>query len=218
VGDRDWLLWHDQYDDPGSSLSWRLRIIQQRIREYLDSSPAGTIRTISLCAGQGRDIVGALADHPRRGDVLARLVEVDPRNVAHAERLLAETDLAGVEVVQGDASSTSAYVGAVPAELVLACGVLGNLRDDDVENTIVNLPSLCAEGATVIWTRHRLHPDLTPTVRRWFAGAGFVEVAFDTSPEGPEAVGVHRLARAPSPFRDGVKLFEFIGYDKLMGS
>jgi hypothetical protein len=41
---------------------------------------------IRLCAGQGRDVVGALVDHPRRVDVVARLVELDPRNVAHAQR------------------------------------------------------------------------------------------------------------------------------------
>jgi hypothetical protein len=32
---------------------------------------------ISLCAGQGRDLLGVLADHPRREDVRARLVELD---------------------------------------------------------------------------------------------------------------------------------------------
>jgi DNA replication and repair protein RecF len=32
-----------------------------------------------------RDLIGVLASHPRRGDVRARLVEIDPRNVAFAE-------------------------------------------------------------------------------------------------------------------------------------
>jgi hypothetical protein len=31
-----------------------------------------------MCAGQGHDVLGALPDHPRRGDVTARLVELDP--------------------------------------------------------------------------------------------------------------------------------------------
>jgi hypothetical protein len=35
--------------------------------------------------------------------------------------------LGGVEVITGDASIPSAYDGAVPADLVLVCGVFGNI-------------------------------------------------------------------------------------------
>ena len=31
-----WSRWHDDYDDPESSLSWRLQVVQQRLREALD--------------------------------------------------------------------------------------------------------------------------------------------------------------------------------------
>jgi hypothetical protein len=77
-----------------------------------------------------------------------------------------------------------------------------------VRRTIAALPRLAAPGATVIWTRHRRAPDLTPAIRAWFGGAGFAEVAF-TSP-GPDgfAVGVHRLVDPPLPFRPG-PLFAF---------
>ena len=33
----------------------------------------------------------------------------------------------------GDASTTSAYRGAVPADLVLACGIFGNVSDEDIQ-------------------------------------------------------------------------------------
>ena len=46
------------------------------IKQALDEAPAGPLRVISLCAGQGRDLIEVLAEHPRRGDVRARLVEV----------------------------------------------------------------------------------------------------------------------------------------------
>ena len=74
------------------------------------------------------------------------------------------------------------------------------------------LPMLCSPGALVLWTRHRRPPDLTPDVRAWFADAGFDEVAFE-SPDaaGVVAVGVHRLAVAPQPFRPGTKWFTFVG-------
>ncbi|GHD35622.1 hypothetical protein GCM10010335_31060 [Streptomyces galbus] len=32
-----------------------------------------------MCAGQGRDLIGVLAGHPRRDDVRARLVELDEK-------------------------------------------------------------------------------------------------------------------------------------------
>ena len=75
---RDWRAWHDAYDHPGSSLAQRLRVVQARIVGALDAAPPGPLRAISLCAGQGRDLIPVLARHPRGRDVTARLVELDP--------------------------------------------------------------------------------------------------------------------------------------------
>jgi len=163
-----------------------------------------------MCAGQGNDVIGALALHPRARDVRARLVELNAENVERARA----TAPANVNVLCADASTTSAYDGAVPAEIVLANGVFGNISDADIEHTIRRLPSLCAPNASVVWTRHRRAPDVTPAFRGWFADAGFDEVAF----EGPEGfifgVGVNRLARDPDPFVPDVKLFDFVGSDQ----
>jgi hypothetical protein len=82
----DWQAWHDEYDDPQSPLARRLRVVRSRIRAALDTAPPGPLRLVSLRASQGRDVLGALAGHPRRTDVRARLVELDPRNCAYAER------------------------------------------------------------------------------------------------------------------------------------
>ena len=122
---RDWYAWHADYDRPGSGLAQRLGWVQERIRVALDTAPPGRVRAISLCAGQGRDLIGVLATHPRRDDVTARLVELDPRNTAVARRLAAEAGLTGVEVVTGDASLASQYASLVPAYLVVACGLFG---------------------------------------------------------------------------------------------
>jgi hypothetical protein len=163
-----------------------------------------------MCAGQGHDLIGALEGHPRARDVRARLVELNEPNVARARAAAP----AGVDVVDGDASDTTMYSGAVPADIVLANGVFGNISASDAEHTINCLPSLCAPGATVVWTRHRRPPDATPALRAWFAAAGFEEIAF----EGPDGfifgVGVHRLAREPDPFTPDVKLFQFVGSDQ----
>ena len=81
---RDWVSWHKAYDEPGSSLERRLRVVQRRVAEKLDEAPPGQVRIISMCAGQGRDLLSVLAQHPRRADVTARLVELDAANVAVA--------------------------------------------------------------------------------------------------------------------------------------
>ena len=203
----DWLDWHGEYDRPGSRLSQRLAAVQAQIAGALDRAAPGPVRVISMCAGQGRDLLGVLAVHPRRADVRARLVELDPRNVARARAAAPE----GVEVVQGDATSTSAYEGAVPADLVLVCGVFGHATDDGIRRIVDHLPTLCAEGATVVWTRGgRRQPDLRPAIRRWFAGAGFEEIARASRHAGGWGVGAHRLVAEPRPFQAGVRLFTFL--------
>jgi hypothetical protein len=204
-----WVEWHRAYDREDSRLRKRLAIVQAQIRDALEQCAPGPIRIISVCAGQGHDLIGALEDHPRAPDVRARLVELHPQN---CELALAAAP-SGVDILCGDASLTASYDGAVPADIVLANGVFGNISDADIVKTIETLPSPCAPGATVTWTRHRREPDLTPQIRHWFETAGFTEVAF----EGPEGfifgVGVNRLAKPPEPFRE-TKMFEFLGSDQ----
>ncbi|HEU5032123.1 MAG TPA: SAM-dependent methyltransferase [Spirillospora sp.] len=207
----DWAAWHNAYDDPESNLSRRLATVQDRIREVLDESPPGAFRMVSLCAGEGRDLLGVLADHPRRGDVTARLVELDEGLAASARAAAASAGLDGVEVVAGDASRTGAYAGAVPALLVLACGIFGNITGADIQRTIGLLPRLCGPGAHVIWTRNRKKPDMVPQIGRWFAEHGFEE-RWLSPPEGGHCVGVHRFTGEPVPLGDDVQMFEFVGY------
>ncbi|MEE3920047.1 hypothetical protein V2I01_22750 [Micromonospora sp. BRA006-A] len=77
-----------------------------------------------------------LAAHPRGADVTARLVELDPRNADPARRAAADAGLTGVEVVTGDASLTDCYADLAPADLALACGIFGNISDDDIRETV----------------------------------------------------------------------------------
>jgi hypothetical protein len=206
---RDWVAWHQDYDDPSSPLSRRLELVQRHLRAELDHAPTGGIRLISLCAGQGRDVIGVLARHPRRDDVRARLIELDERNVAVARQAAQAAGLDGVEVLQADAGTTDACAGAVPARIVMVCGIFGNITAGDIQVTVAALPSLCAPGALVLWTRHRGRPDLTPTIRSWFGEAGFREEAFDVSHDGFMAVGAHRLTGDPAALVPGLRLFTF---------
>ncbi|HVC42841.1 MAG TPA: hypothetical protein VND54_12760 [Candidatus Saccharimonadales bacterium] len=204
----EWVEWHKGYA-PGSPLTRRLEIVQGLIRGALDAAPPGPIAVISMCAGDGRDLLGVLAGHPRRDDVRARLVELDPELAARAHERAALVSPA-IDVVTGDAAWTSSYAGAVPADIVLACGIFGNITDDAVRNTVTRLPALCAPNATVIWTRGTFAPDLTPTIRAWFMEAGFSEVDFVTIPGTTLGVGADRLMSPPPAFEPGLRLFTFL--------
>jgi hypothetical protein len=205
----DWLDWHGRYDDPHTGLPERLTVVQGFIREILDRRPGGDIRIVSACAGQGRDLLPVLADHPGRERVRARLIELDPRNAGSARAFARNADLHRVEVVTADASETNAYFGAVPADLVLMCGVFGNISDEDVERTVRLLPGFCAREALLIWTRGRRLPDLTPAIRRWFGEAGFEERAFESPGPDSYSVGMHQLIGEPAPLQSDRRLFTF---------
>lgn len=101
------------------------------------------------------------------------------------------------------------YGGAVPAGLVLLCGVLGNISDDDARTTVMAMPELCQTGGTVVWTRNRRAPDRTPQIRRWFAEAGFAEVAFIAPEDELFSVSACRFLGEPQPL-GSTRQFRFI--------
>ncbi len=204
----EWVEWHERYK-PGSPLVRRLEVVQGLIRSAVDASPPGPIHLISMCAGDGRDILGVLPGHPRQADVHARLVELDPELARRAREHAAEVSPT-IEVLTGDASRTDSYAGAVPAGIVLACGIFGNITDDDVHNTVAHLPELCAADATVIWTRGTFAPDLTPTIRVWFMETGFSELDFVAIAGTWVGVGANRLTAPPRALVSDLQLFTFL--------
>ena len=210
----DWHSWHDDYDRPDSALAQRLRAVQDLIRQALDAAPAGPVRIVSLCAGQGRDLLEVLAEHPRRGDVRARLVELDPRNAEVAAATVDRLRLTGVEVVVGDASRTDHYADLVPADIVVACGIFGNITDDDIERTIGFFPQLAKSGATVLWTRGRTDPDRIPLILNWFDERAF-DLIWVSSPDVSYGVGAHRFTGQSEPLVSGAQIFDFVGSDVI---
>jgi hypothetical protein len=216
----DWFEWHDGYNNPRTGLARRLLMIQEQIRSALDDAPPGPLRAVSMCAGQGTDLIGVLTDHPRRADVTARLVELDPRNTEVARGLAAAAGLDGVEVVTGDAALASQYAGMVPANLVIACGLFGNLSNADIEATTGYCTQLCATGGVVVWTRGRWDPDLSPQVCAWFEERGFERVWLNDltgDPRFGHRVGVHKFTGTPAPLDESAVMFTFIGHDIRTG-
>ena len=156
------MAWHDAYDDPSSTLSARLELVQAHLAEALDHAPPGPVRLVSLCAGQGRDVIGVLPGHPRRDDVSAVLVEANADIAGMARAQAAEAGLPQVDVRHGDAGRAASFAGAVPADVLMLCGIFGNVSEADIERTVATAPAFCSPGATVIWTRHLRPPDPTP--------------------------------------------------------
>ena len=211
----DWKRWHDNYDDPTQNFAARLETVRERLRDALDQAPAGPLRALSLCAGQGRDLIPVLATHPRGRDVRARLVELDPELAEDARRAAADAGLTGVEVVTGDAAETDHYRDLAPADLVLVCGLYGNISDADIENTVATCAALCATGGTVVWTRGRTRfPGLVTRICDWYEQRGF-ERLWISEPEVKLCVAAHRQTREPAQFPAGQRMFEFVGYDVL---
>ncbi len=213
---RDWHEWYREYDDPASSLSERLAVVRSRLSSLLAAAAPGPVHLLGLCSGDGRDTLPVVAESGVQ--VTAVLVELDAELASAARESAARLGLGAVEVRIADAGDTSCAVDAVPADVVMACGIFGNITDDDIARTVATLPTLLAPGGAVIWTRGHRAPhdpsrragDPAEHVRSMFAAAGFEEVDF----VGPEhrsfRVGVHRWPGPSAPYRPGARMFDFV--------
>jgi len=205
----DWLKWHEAYLDPASSISQRLAVVVSELSLSLDRAPMGLLKLVSLCAGDGRDVCTVLEGHERRRDVRALLVEQDSE-LSRRARLRAKT-CGGVEVITANAGLSSTIAEHRPFDVVLACGIFGNIAPSDIVTTIDSIASMMNIGGELIWTRHRGDPDLTPSIRRWLHDAGFDEIAFVSVNRTLAAVGRHRLTRQPRLDEPDEVMFRFVG-------
>jgi hypothetical protein len=215
---RDWLEWHEQYDSPDSPLAHRLRVVQRDLRQALIDAPRdgdGIARLVSMCAGEGRDVLPVLAEHHGGAAVHALLVELNPALSDRARDTATRLGLPAVSVCTADAGPVDPYLSFVPISVLLACGVFGNTTVEDAERTILAMPDLLADGGIVIWTRGRGDDGSDPSLhlRTRFADAGFSEVSFASPEDDRFRVGVHRLGRRPgrlASLEPGERLFSFV--------
>lgn len=122
----------------------------------------------------------------------AVLVERDEALARAAREAAAAADLDGLEVRCGDAGDPRVFEDAVPIDVLMLCGIFGNVTSADVAQVVASAAQLVVPGGFVIWTRGASEPDVRPQVRAWFSAAGFDEVAFDGAPE-TFGVGLNRL-------------------------
>ena len=207
---RDYQSWHRAYDDPDSGLSWRLRVVQGYLRQALDRHP-GPIRLLSVCSGDGRDVIGVLAGRDDADRVTATLIEIHPKLAEQARESARAAGLDRLEVRTADAGNTDAYAGAVPADVVVLVGILGNISDADLAGLISGSAQFCRPGATLLWSRGRDRDDRNDIVRERFAAAGFTELDYATRDFGSRpALGAMRYDGAPEPLRPGRRIFTFL--------
>lgn len=205
----DWSTWHREYEDPSSELAHRARLVQEQVVAVVEDSAESPILIVSICGGQGRELLGALEDHPRRIEVTGRLVELDPRNAAYAREWARRAGMDGFEVVDADASLSQTYEGLGRADLVILSGVFGHLDDEDLERTVAFLRELCDTGSTVVWTTYEVKPERTIRIGSSFDKNGFERVAFDVTPGNTFGVVVERYRGVPWPLQPNRKIFSF---------
>jgi Putative methyltransferase len=228
----DWYAWHRGYDE-STALKRRLETVQRHIVDALDRAPTGPLRILSICAGDGRDLIGALRTHPRRNDATGTLVELNPRLVEQGRTLAVAANLSDrVRFDCADATRRDTYETRVPCQLALACGVIGNLAPDTTPAFIRLASAVCDTGGSLIWTRllsANNGASHTPIVRRLLADAGFEEVRADVvdADDGDPAhlrnefgagrflvaSHVHRVGPTELPWGEP---FKFVGYKALL--
>ena len=210
---KDWREWHRHYDNPNSSTALRLAIVQRDLRRALAEAPRdedGIINLITMCAGEGRDVLPVLAEQDGGERVKAILVEYDPNISQIASAAVENLGLSEVEVRTADAGTTDTYSDLPPAQILTVCSVFGNIPAADVRRTVATLPALMAPDGIVIWTRSEDEP--SQGVRRVFLEHGFTEMSFTITEDNLFRIGMNRLADRPADLRPpppGTRMFNF---------
>jgi SAM-dependent methyltransferase len=214
------------YTDQHPGFVARLKVTTRMIAESLAAAPEGEIRVLSLCCGDGRDLLGALQDHPRKRDVRALLVDRDASSVQRGQQWAREQGFDGqIEFVHGDAADWTALGAWVPFDVVIISGVFVHLTIEHAQRLVALLPTLCRDGSTVVWNRRVVaaldgHDPAgdpipraqLPDLQGYFAGAGFVTAANEET--GPTGHGIFRdVYRGPSVSFEPLRgIFEFKVY------
>ncbi len=202
---KDWIEWHAQYADPNSGLAHRLEAVRRELTRLLASHPK---RLVSVCAGRGEDVLPVLAGSSPGTE--AYLIETHPRLAAEARQCAAELDLDQVQVLERDAGTVTSYLDIGLADVLMLCGVFGNISDDDILRTIDSIPLLLAQGGHLIWSRSRRQPDITPRIRQHLNNTGLVELEFIAPADDLWSVGVNRLEGGFDGNQPDGEMFTFI--------
>ena len=106
-----------------------------------------------------------------------------------------------MDVRTADAGSLHSFRDRMMGDVLMLCGIFGNISDADVEHCVDAARALVQPGGTVIWTRgsrvgsgdpSEETGDAAEWVRGLFVAAGFEEIAYVAPADASYRVGVCR--------------------------
>ena len=191
----DWKAWHTRYQTD-TELQARLEQVKAYINEALLALPAGKLNIVSICSGDGRDLIEVLPTHPRREDVVGWLLEYNESLVHDAQQAILHHGL-GMSLFPcvADATDAKQYAGIPLAHLVVLAGVFGSVEDGEIARFLCNLQVLCAPSAYVIWTQNISTLEgqrRTETLQQALSRQEFSSISVVTTPQQRYHVGLHR--------------------------
>jgi hypothetical protein len=206
----DWVRWPERAYRNESYRS-RLRTVQDHVAECIDAVDSGSVQIISICAGDGRDVIDVVRSHRRRDDVRACLIELDEGSVAAGRKRASSAGLQQqVTFVAGDATDLASYQGHVPCDIAIVCGVWGHVPPAERENLVVGLASILRPGGLVVWTRG-VGEDLSRAneIRMHFNAPTWEESRMTVTPDGQWAVVTERYRGGAAVVPANGRMFEF---------
>jgi hypothetical protein len=159
--------------------------VKKQLTGHIDAAAPGPVRLISICAGDGRNVIETLRSHARRADVSAWLVELDIQSVAAGRRNAAELGLSRhVNLIHADATDFATYQMLAPADIVVLVGVWGHVSLNTRATLVNSLHFLCRSGGTVVWTRGAAKgPARVQQIRSLFSQSLWTELQFEFTPD-----------------------------------
>lgn len=155
------------YDNPRSHFARRLPLVQESLANTLSELPPGPSFVLDICGGEGRVLLPVLAEHPRRADIAAALIEFDATSAARARDHAAQQGLTNVEVRVQDAGLSDSYAGLPRASVVILSGVLVHVAPAGRRRLFRFLRQVCTPDAVLIWTAgNHVDPTRLARIRR----------------------------------------------------
>ena len=165
-----------------------------------------------MCAGDGRDVIGVLRNHPRQNDVRAWLVELNGESIEAGMDRASKAHLENsVRFLSQDATDYATYRQIAPANIILVCGVWGHVPADERPQLVQGLSTLCAPGGMVVWTCGALRGMARPrAIQSLFRGPAWEEVRVSVTLDTTWLVATHRYAgpRAEPPTSGAIFHFQ----------
>lgn len=199
-----------------SGYQLRLGAVQSHLTDCLDDAAPGPLRLVSICAGDGRDVIGVLESHPRRADVEAWLVELDRKSVESGRKSAEAKGLTDrVTFINGDATDYATYSNILPCDIVMMCGVLGHVRPSERAEMVKKAARFCKPGGAIVWTRGvKQGRSRLAEVERLFDHAICEKVRTSVTPDEKWGVVTHRYVGQPHMSPSGGRIFTF---DRIAG-